>query len=354
MTHMGAYDAAMDYYMYGFNSKLSETEYVTLHQLATSPDRSVVTNQFSLYSSYFGSDDYADQRINNVLNSAAPFDVASDEQRAELVAGYLNEMVMYMAILQKLYQAGQMCDSDRGQSQANLDQAVAYYVGSMEGTSVGGLEGGQFLYATSKALCNEFSKCVEEANSDVNQKIISQFSSMSASLQLGACLDFQTALEADVVPLLPVTLIQGSLHYAVVNTGLSQGSSEASLGTADPFALSMTPFVDSVNPDLAAQLLTNLEYRPDLAPVADQPGPVFDIFRTALPQLSLKIDCGEVGQHANFGSVCPNGEPAPTTATGQNPPPSSANESSPTAAPVVSSPDSLGFGRYTFTSDVSM
>jgi hypothetical protein len=263
-------------------------------------------------------------------------------------------MVMYMAILQNLYQAGQLCDSDSGQSQANLDQAVAFYVGSMEGSSEGGLEGGQFLYATSKALCSDFSKCVGETNSDVNQKLLSLFSFMSASLQQGACLDLQTALEADVVPLLPVTLIQGSLHYAAVNAGLSQGSTEASLGSADPFALSMTPFIDSVNPDLAAQLLTNLEFRPDLTPVADQPGPVFDIFRTTLPQLSLQIDCGEVGQHANFGSVCPNGEPAPTTATSPNPPPSTVDDSSPTAAPVVSSPDTLGFGRYAFTSDVSM
>lgn len=356
MTHMGANDAAMDYYMYGFNARRSETDYITLHELATSPDRSVVTNQFGIYTSYFGSDDYADKIISNVLNSVAPFDLASEPQRAELVAGYLNEMVMYMAVLQKLYQAAQACDSDKGQSQQNLDQAVAYYVGSIEGISDGGLDGGQLLYAASKALCSNFSTCIEEKNSAVNQKLLAKFGEMIVSIQLGACAEVQTALETVVEPLLPVPLIQGSLHYAVVNSKLSQGSTEASLGAADPFALSMTPFVDNVNSDAGAKLLTNLQFRSDLKPVADQPGAVFDIYRTTLPEMALDINCEDIGQYANFGSVCPGGAPGPTPADGTvpNPQPTIADETTPTASPVVSQPETLGFGRYVFTSDVSM
>ena len=162
MLHMGADEAALDYYMYGFSARRSEADYLTLHELATS-DRSAVPNQFNLYSTYFAGDDYAEKMITNVLTSVAPFDIATNAQRSQLVGGYLNEMVMYMAVLQKLYQATQSCDSNKEQSQASLDQAVAYYVGSIEGPSSGGLDGGQLLYATSKTLCDDFSKCIDGA-----------------------------------------------------------------------------------------------------------------------------------------------------------------------------------------------
>jgi len=312
---MQAYEAAMDYYMYGFHARRSDTDYLTLHDLAISPDRSGVTNQFGVYTGYFGSDNYADEIIANVLTSIAPFDQASGEQRAELVAGYLNEMVMYMAVLQKLYQAAQSCESDKGQSQQSLDQAVAYYVGSMEGSAAGGLAGGQLLYATSKSLCDDFSKCVEGANSEVNQKLIAAFSAMIVSIQLSACAEVQTAL-SDIETLLPVPLIQGSLHYADVNSKLSQGAADASLGTADPFASSMAPFIANVNSDDAAKLLANLQFRPDLKPVADGPDAVFGIYRAHLPQLALDIDCESIGQHATYGSVCPGGASAPTAPSG--------------------------------------
>ena len=355
MAYMRAYEAAMDYYKYGFNARRSETDYLTLHDLATSPDRSVVSSQYALYTSYFGSDDYADKIISNVLTSIAPFNLSSDAQRSELVAGYLNVMVMYMAVLQKLYQASQACESDKSQSQQSLDQAVAYYVGSIEGSSDGGLDGGQLLYATSKALCGNFSKCVDEANSEVNQKLFTIFSDMSSSIQLGACADFQTTLQDSVEPLLPVPLIQGSLHYAVQNAKLSQGADDASLGSADPFALSLIPFVNSASPDLGAKLLTNLEFRPDLSPVSDGPDAVFDIFRTTLPSFPMDVDCQDVGQYETFGSVCPGGAASPTSSViSSNLQPTPAGDTGPTSAPVVSSPDTLGFGRYEFSGDVSM
>jgi hypothetical protein len=356
MTHMRAYEAALDYYMYGFNAKMPNGEYVKLHDLAISPFRSAVTNQFGLYSGYFGSDDYADKIISNVLTSVAPFDLASDEQRAELVHGYLNEMVMYMAVLEKLYEASQLCDSNKASSQQSMDQAVAYYVGSMEGPSTGGLKGGQLLYATSKMLCNDFSKCSEGADSALNQKLMASFAAMSVSIQLGACAEVQTALATEVEPMFPVTLIQGSLHYAVVNSPLAKGATDSSLGTADPFALSVTPFVNNVSADLGTKLLTNLQFRPDLKPVADQPGAVFDIFKTVIPQMALDVNCEDVGQYANFGSVCSGGGPVPSAPNASpNVQPTPADGSvPPTAAPVTSSPGTLGFGRYVFTGDVSM
>lgn len=357
MTSMGAYDAAWDWYKFGYNARISETEYITLHKLATSPFREVVTNQYPLYSSYFGTGDYADKMISNVLTSVAPFDLASPEQRSELVAGYMNEMVMYMASLEKLYEASKLCETNRASSQESLDKAVAFYVGSMEGPSSGGLEGGQLLYATSKGLCNDFSTCLEGKDSALNQKLIASFSAMLVSIQLGACPEVITTLQTEVEPLFPVTLIQGSLHYAVVNADIAQGAADASLGTADPFALSMIPFVSNVNGDLAQKLLANLQFRPDLKPVADTPGEVFSIFRDTIPQMAVDVNCDDVGQHATFGTVCSSGGPVPSADPGSNVQPTDdGGGPTPTAAPVAPPPgdDTLGFGRYVFTTDVSM
>ena len=193
--------------------------------------------------------------------------------------------------------------------------------------------------------------------SEINQKLMATFDGMKVSIQLGACTEVQTTLEVEVTPLLPVSLIQGSLHYAVVNAAIEQGSENVNLGASDPFALSIAPFINEVNADLGTQLLTNLAFRPELKPVSDGASAIFDLFRTALPQLTLPVDCQDIGQHDTFGSVCGDGAPAPTTDSGGGPapaPPTNVEDNTPTSAPVESNPDALGFGRYVFTGDVSM
>lgn len=354
---MGANEAALDWYKYGFNARLSDTNAITLHKLAISPFREVVTNQFGLYTGYFGSDDYADKIINNVLTSVSPYDVATQAQVSEIVGGYLTEMIMYMAVNEKLYEASKLCDSNKAQSQQSLDQAVAFYVGSMEGTASGGLDGGQLLYAESKKLCNDFSKCIEGQGSELNQKLIQYFSEMSVSIQLGACPDVLTTLQTKVEPLIPITLIQGSLHFAAVNSALEQGAGNASLGSSDPFATSIVPFVNNVNADQGTKLLRNLQFRPDLKPVADSPEAIFSLFRDIIPQMALDINCDDVGQHANYGTVCSGGGgPAPSGSPGGVPNAQPTEEPAPTSSPVVppDGNDELGFGRYVFTHDVSM
>jgi hypothetical protein len=366
-----ALEAALDYYKHGMNVKLdgsNEDELLSLQILATAESRSAASDQFGLYTSYFGSDDYADKKITNVLTSVSPYDLASDLQRAELVAGYLTYMVMYMAVLEKLNEAISACDStgtNVDESGSLLDQAVAFYIGSMEGKDEGGTDGGQLLYATSKALCGNFSKCVDADISELNQKILAAFEDTSSKLLLGNCAEASTSLKTILEPLLVVPLIQGALNSAAVNADLATGSDAASLGTAEPFAFAMAPFINSVDGTLGDSLLLNLEFKPDQKPVSSGAAAVFDIFRTSLPSLRLEAECSDVGQHPVYGSVCADGAATPTYApvgnldwTPTDEAPTSPNDA-PTTAPAptpAAAPTAVGFGRYTFSadSDISM
>jgi hypothetical protein len=371
LTRTQALKAALDYYKHGMNVKLDgsgEDEFLSLRILATTESRSAASDQFDLYTTYFGSDVYADEKITNVLTSVSPYDDSvSGPQRAELVAGYLTDLVMYMAVLQKLKEAINACASNvtgNTESLTLLDQAVAFYVGSIEGNEAGGLDGGQLLYATSKALCGNFSKCVKEDISELNQKILAAFDDTSGDIYVGACDDAKTRLETIIEPLLVVPLIQGALNSAAVNNDLAKSSDAASLGTADPFAFAMAPFIDSVDDTLGVSLLANLAFNPDQKPVSSGAKAVFDIFRTSLLLLKLEPECGDVGHHPVYGSVCADGAPTPTYApvgssdstTGEAP---TSSNTTPTTAPAptpAAAPTAVGFGRYAFTggSDISM
>jgi hypothetical protein len=371
LTRMQALEAALDYYKHGMNAKLDgskEDEFLSLQILATAESRSAASDQFGLYTTYFGSNDYADKKITNILTRVSPYDLASDPQRATLVAGYLTYMVMYMAVLEKLNEAVNACDgtsTNTEESRTLLDQAAAFYIGSMEGPNEGGFFGGQLLYATSKALCGNFSKCVKEDVSELNQKILMAFDDTSNELLLGNCDKALSSLKEIIEPLLVVPLIQGVLNSAAVNADLATGSDAASLGTADPFAFAMAPFIDSVDKTLGASLLSNLEFKPDQKPVSDGAADVFDIFRTSLTSLQPQAECSDVGQHPVYGSVCVAGEPTPTYApvgsvdsTPTDDAPSSPN-AAPTTAPAptpAAAPTAIGFGRYVFNgdSDISM
>ena len=336
LARTGALEAAMDYYKYGMNVNLTGTgkgELLSLQSLATADSRSVAGDQFDLFTSYFGSSDYADKKISDVLTYVSPYDRASETQRAELVAGYLIDMVMYMAVLQTLNEAVIACDStgaDTDQSLTLLDQAAAYYVSSMEGDLEGDLGGGQLLFAISKELCGYFSKWVKPTISETNQQILNAFADISDQLLIGACDQAITTLETIIEPFLVVPLIQGALHNAAVNANVTQGPDDASQGTADAFAFSIVPFITDANSTLGTSLMTNLQFELDKKPVSDGAESVFDIFQSALPLLNL--DCSEIGQYPVYGSVCPGGAPTPTYSPVGSP------DLTPSDAPAQSAP----------------
>jgi hypothetical protein len=358
----GANAAAKDYYMHGYNARVDSGTILSLHDLATSDDRSSAASQFSQFTSYFGSSDYADKIILNIFEGVAPFDRASTSQVADAGVGTLKYMVTYMSSLARFYQAVEVCTAGGGPDSTNLsitlwDQGVAFFVGSLEGNATGGLKGGQLLYGTNKDLCDLFSTCATSGDAEVNEALLQAFAEGSDYLILEQCDEVEGLLEQTIVPGMPVPLIQGTLSSAVVNAQLPAGTKDGSLALGHAFSRSILPMVDVVSPSNAVAINSNMEFQLTSKPVPDGAAAVFSALQTAI--VSMKTDCTQIGVYNDgFGGLCADnngdGNSAPLQAPTAAPIPTF-SASPVTQAPYVTAapkpPTVLGFGRYSFSSD---
>jgi hypothetical protein len=349
----GAYQAAKEYYLYGWNTYFSLSE---LAQNAYSPGP---TPDFDLFKTYYGGNDYdfAHNIIMNVLEGQAPFDNISKQQRGEIVLGILRGVVMYLSTLAELDSAVTECDKNGG-SASTLelwDGGAAFFIGSSEGQTPGGQAGGQFAFALAKELCDSFGTCEAEPerNAEINEFVIQALLFGIKNLQLGKCDVVRTVLENSIKPVLLVPLVQGTLLAASLSASLEAGSDSGALGALYAFSRSVLPAIDSANKESAIQISNNSAFDPALTPVPDGIDALFGAFRAAL--VVMPTDCDEVGELTTDGvkrSACVgNVGPTPTAA----PPPSipTSNTRSPTLSPdsipVPTGDLVLGFGRYTFT-----
>jgi hypothetical protein len=364
MTQTGAYEAALDYYRYGYNSPTVDG-FLSLQDLATSPTRKNVTTQFEDFSTYYSSDDYANEKLLDIFDRVDEFDTASTDQITELVAGTLTGAIMYMAVLDKAFGAISKCREGGGSVTTDtavslLDQAVAFFVGSIEGSNDGGKDGGQLFYRLAKDRCVDFGVC-EGGNAMVNVAIIEAFMKASVELTYNQCDDAKITLLENITPALLVPLIQGTLYYAVVNSKASVNSRDGSLGAGYASAFSILPLVAASDPGSALTIRENTQFSivDDLVP--DGANGVFEAVHNAVASMTsplVKSQCSAIGRFANDTSyidVCadvdtlttaaPAGPSGPTD--GSPAPNFSSAPSSPPAAPTTP-----GLGRYNFQNNV--
>lgn len=353
MLQLGAQAAAKDYYMYGNNAQIEINNILSLHDLATSDDRNSATSQLSQFATYFGSNDYADEIMMSILDGGTPFVNASSSQYANAGVGTLKYMVLYMASLSKFYKAVEVCiaggPNATDTSVSLWDQGVAFFIGSIEGSEIGGRDGGQLFFGTNKALCSKFNTCSASHNAEVNEALLTAFAIGSDFLTLDECDEAEAQLEQIIVPGMPATLIQGTLDAAAVTANLLTGTSEGSLALGYAFSSAILPLVDAVNPSDAATIRSNMEFQLTSQPVPDGAAAVFDAFREAI--VSMATDCRQIGvyQDGYFGGLCPNDDVANTA----SPTIALAPTAAPYGSPVTFPPTVLGFGRYTFSSNIS-
>jgi hypothetical protein len=342
---------------------------LSLKQLATSTERSIAGSQFSLFSQYYQSDNYADAIVLNILNKQSDFQQASDKQIPELVKGVLTNMVMYMAVLQKLYGALSLCNSGNGQntdaSVLLFDEAVAFYVGSIEGDQEGGRDGGQLLFAVAKNLCDTFNVCNAGSNAGVNTDIMHSFLNTSEVLTVGDCASVQQKIQQEITPSLLVPLFQGTLNAAVVNDGLQIGADNETLADSFTFSRSILPLINNVNQASGDALKRNMNFNPLQIAVEDGFSAVFQAIQTGIEGMTappVRNQCQNIGifQDGSYGDVCekvnsnqPPSSPVPTpngpaSNPGETPRPSPVPQPTPPPDPTA-----LGFGRYIFVNDVS-
>lgn len=109
--------------------------------------------------------------------------MATADYRKRVILFTSKYMVTYMSILQKLYSAVKSCkDGNVDEGITNLDTAVAYYTGSLEGPTDGGSFDGSLNFFLARRMCIYFDTCSQSNNALINERMISLFYSAQGEL----------------------------------------------------------------------------------------------------------------------------------------------------------------------------
>lgn len=172
-----------------------------------------------------------------------------------------------------------------------LDEGVAFYTGSLEGTDGGGE--GVFVHALAEKRCANFKTCGVTGdqivgNAKVNINIFSHFSNMQKNIAKGACDDARLDKEA-IAKQLFVPMIQGTIRYAYSQsdpaTTNTKGEAEGAI-----FAAAVLPIVAKCNPDSAATIFDQM--KPNSGKMVN-----FDAVKQAFESNygCMGISCADVG-----------------------------------------------------------
>jgi len=295
---------------------------VSLQSLANDDSRTNAGDIYVLFKEYFQSDTFADDIILAALRrNGTAFDNASRLQLSEVVVRTLQTLVSYLQIVSRLQLAIEECKATQG-GHTLVDQAAALFIGSIEGSSIGGDEdsGGKLLFALGKETCDNFDKCESHDDAAANEFILFSMRDMKQSISSSDCDGANTILE-DALKMFPVPLIQGTLSLSVINAKLEARSQDESLATAYILSSAVLPLVKEANETSAATILNNMDFNLDQKPVLDGPTAIFDAFQGALP--AMGINCHYIGSLQQNGlSVCDDlaidVDPATPTTLGEN------------------------------------
>ena len=253
----------MEVYKHGYNAHDNNTRFA-LQDLATSPNRAVATTDFAMYTQFADGDEYAaDKIVLRILDSAAQDGLNLNAyMKAELVVGTLQNLVLYMSILEHIHVAFEECDAGhRQQSLESLDSAVAYYAGSIEGPDQYGAEDvsgsitdpfvdhGQLLYTRSKQFCPAFNSCQGNDDSKGNVAIMAAFSGLAQDLQSNVCDQARQRHDEVIGPLLFVSLVQCLLLLAYESSQSESTEPNTNMVRAYTFAQAVVPYLATIDED---------------------------------------------------------------------------------------------------------
>jgi hypothetical protein len=285
----GAYEAAKDYYLYGSNT------YFSLSELAQNTFSPETTPEFNLFQDYYATSNFAEDIILNAMDLEPPFENASIEQRAAIVVGTLQTVVMYLSTLAELDSAIAACEVTGTSESASLehwDGGVAFYIGSSEGKLPGGQNGGQFLYGLAKQFCGNFGTCTS-GDANVNIAVQAAFADGRDALADGNCGLAQIFLDTTIRSSLLVPLIQGTLFYAAQSVNLSASTASEDFGSLHAFSRAILPAINSATVESASLVNSNTEFQSITKPVLDGLDSMFGAFRLALQ--ATETDCRDIG-----------------------------------------------------------
>jgi hypothetical protein len=226
-----------------------------------------------------------------------------------------------------------------GNSVYAWDEAVAFYTGSIEGASTGGIGdlSGKMQYYLGNKRCENFGTCTAdtdgndwEGRSKVNKEIFDLFKEGQEQLKQAAALvnaGSSTGTACDVVqPTLEkistkmlVPFIQGTMRY-LYKTKTSVSAKEA--GELFAFASAALPFIDAVDP-AAADMLFHRAWGLDFTDTTYS----YDQIKTAIEGTYSKlgmgagigtISCADIGHLGSSTTTLAAGCTDPTSSSSKN------------------------------------
>jgi len=283
----------------------------TLQGFSTSAQKKMRVNgngafydDFQKFLDYYGDSDYSDKFAlaalagNSLSIGGKTFDFSSYdfEARAEVVKKTTAYMGTAMYVIRELEDALDDCvasDSTRNDDAVKaLDEAVAFYTGSLEGSAGGSGSGVQF-YALANKRCQNLNTCgtsgdANTGNSKVNHDIFKEFDRMQQNLNTVSCADARKNKE-DIAKKLFVPLVQGTIRYAHIQENQPDSGTKAESEGA-VFAAAVLPVVHACNTADATTIYQNM--RPESGLTAD-----FNAVKNAFERnyACMGITCADVG-----------------------------------------------------------
>jgi len=255
---------------------------------------------YAAFRAYYNEGDYANRFVMAALNAAGIFsgkDEVSRVEGAQKGSAYQN---VWMYVIREMEDAIMDCNS--GCINCNddpvhaWDEAVAFYAGSLEGTS--GSTSGKLLYRLAEKRCANFGTCSSAGGrSVVNTQIIAQFRLGQDSLKQGLCVE-AIPIKKRIVELMSVPLVQGAMRYAYKIDQMSGGSKEKAEGAA--FSAAILPLVAGCNSNAAKIISDNMAMNV-LSPMISGFASVKQAFESTYA--CMGITCADVGGLILSGST---------------------------------------------------
>jgi len=236
---------------------------------------------FMKFTDYYGHFEYADTWIRAAFeglqtdfsNGNADFSHISRDGRAEAVLTATTVMSLWMYIIREMESSINSCVENCGPNGNECenknahawDQAVAFYVGSLERGS-----GGYLQYSLANRMCLHFGTCgysgVENTGtSSVNFQILKEFEAGQENILLGRCKAVEKNKER-IVELLTIPLVQATIRQAHLTNHI-KGATDKEIGEGATFAAAVLPLVHACSTSDAEIIYDNMRIgrRSDMA-----------------------------------------------------------------------------------------
>jgi len=283
------------------NPSALTNKYRTLAGFSTAAQAKMAGQEFyAPYRAYYNEGDYAHQHVTDALTGTGIFtgkDAVSRVEGAKKGSAYEN---VWMYAIREMEDAIMDCNS--GCINCNddpvhaWDEFVAFYAGSLEGTS--GSSSGKLLYRLAEKRCSNFGTCTGAGGkSAVNADIVTQSKLGKLALTQSRCVEV-IPIKRRIAALMTVPLVQGALRYAYKVDQMDGGSKEKAEGAV--FAAAILPLVAQCDSSAAKLISDNMKIN-TLTPMTSGFKAVKQAFESTYA--CMDITCADVGGLILTGST---------------------------------------------------